>query len=340
MTRNDECSITDDWTYKGLRTIFMENAWLRIGILVDRGSDIFEFRYKPLDVDPLLRLPKGIINPSTHFTQMRNTSNQFEDYYYGGWQEILPNSPGFNYRGAVLGQHGEVSLTPWKHAIVKDSGDEVAVKVWTEPLRLPLRIEKTLSLTKNDAKLTITENLINLGKTHLDIMWGHHIAFGLPFLNDGARIETNATTFSAEPSMPPNRRFKPDKEFAWPHGENIEGVADDARVIPNVEAKPYSDLCYLKGYTENAFYSLTSKTYGIDFNLGWDGALFKYLWLWQERHATKDFPWWGQCYTVALEPWTSPWTSNPQQAIENSDWLRIGAGEKIATKVTASISNP
>jgi hypothetical protein len=68
-----QCSITDDWTYKDMRVVFLENAFLRVGILVDRGSDIFEFRYKPLDVDPLLRLPKGILNPAQDFSQMRDT---------------------------------------------------------------------------------------------------------------------------------------------------------------------------------------------------------------------------------------------------------------------------
>lgn len=130
----ENCTISDDWTYKGMRVVYMENAFLRIGILVDRGSDIFEFTYKPLGIDPLLRLPKGIKNPACEFSQMRFTSNQFEDYYYGGWQEILPNSPSFNYRGAVLGQHGEVALIPWNYAIINNSTEEVSLKVWTEPV--------------------------------------------------------------------------------------------------------------------------------------------------------------------------------------------------------------
>ena len=78
------CVISDDWTYKGMRVVFLENLLLRVGVLVDRGSDIFEFRYKPMDLDPLLRLPKGIVNPTTNFSQIRDTENQFEDYYYGG----------------------------------------------------------------------------------------------------------------------------------------------------------------------------------------------------------------------------------------------------------------
>ena len=82
------CSISDDWTYKDMKVVWLENDYLKIGILVGRGSDIFEFRYKPLDCDFMLRLAKGIRNPLQDFSQMRNTPNQFEDYYYGGWQEI------------------------------------------------------------------------------------------------------------------------------------------------------------------------------------------------------------------------------------------------------------
>src|SRR5690349_3991958 len=140
------CTISDEWTYRGMDVIWMENDDLRIGVLAGRGSDIFEFRYKPFDLDFMLRLPLEIRNPVRDFSQMRDTANQFEDYYYGGWQEILPNSPTFVYRGASLGQHGEVSLVPWQHALLESGPDRVAVKLWARPLRVPVRIEKTLSL--------------------------------------------------------------------------------------------------------------------------------------------------------------------------------------------------
>ena len=52
---NQDCSVTDDWSLKGMKVVYLENAFLRIGILADRGSDIFEFKYKPLDLDFLLR---------------------------------------------------------------------------------------------------------------------------------------------------------------------------------------------------------------------------------------------------------------------------------------------
>ena len=82
-----KCSINDKWTYNNMKVIFMENEFLKIGILPGRGSDIFQFVYKPTGIDLMLKLDKDIINPTEVFSQDRSTTNQFEDYYYGGWQE-------------------------------------------------------------------------------------------------------------------------------------------------------------------------------------------------------------------------------------------------------------
>ncbi len=331
-----KCTISDDWTLNGMNVVWMENDYLRIGILAGRGSDIFEFRYKPKDVDFMLRLSKGILNPNLDFSQMRSTDNQFEDYYYGGWQEVLPNSPGFNYRGASLGQHGEVSLTPWKHAILENSPGKVSVKLWTRPLRVPILIEKTLTLEAGKATLFIDEKLTNESATHLDISWGHHIAFGLPFLKESAKITTNARSFLAEPLMPPNRRFQSGVESVFPNALNINGMEDDASIIPPESAPAYSDLAYLSGFDDAAFYALKNEEKNVGFAVRWDARIFKHVWYWQERYATQDAPWWGSTYAVALEPWTNRWRPNPQDSIDAGEWLKLEAGEVITTRLEAS----
>jgi len=332
-----KCTISDDWIYKNMNIIWMENDYLKIGILAGRGSDIFEFRYKPLDVDFMLRLSKGIQNPRENFSQMRDTPNQFEDYYYGGWQEILPNSPGFVYRGASLGQHGEISLTPWKHAIVNNSEEKISVTLWTRPLRIPIRIEKTLSMVHDEATLYIEEKLINESKTKIDFVWGHHIAFGLPFLKEGAEIESNATKIYSDPIMPDQRRFKPGIETQWPKAIGKDGIEDRADLIPPETAPPYSELSYLYGYGDKGYYSIKNTKHNVGFKLDWDATIFKYVWLWQERYSTQDSPWWGNAYAVALEPWTSMWKDNPEEAIKNGEWLSIDQDEMITTKLSASV---
>lgn len=330
------CTISDDWAYKNMPVVWMENDFLRIGILAGRGSDIFEFRYKPKDVDFMLRLSKGILNPNVDFSQQRGTDNQFEDYYYGGWQEILPNSPAFNYRGAALGQHGEVSLTPWKHAILENSPEKVSVKLWARPLRMPLLIEKTLTLEAGKATLFIDEKLTNESGTHLDLVWGHHIAFGLPFLKEGAKITTNARRFYAEPLMSPNRRFQPGIETDFPNALNINGLTDDVRVVDPENAPPYSDMAYFSGFDDRAFYALKNEEKNVGFAVQWDARIFKHLWYWLERYATQDAPWWGKAYAVALEPWTNRFHPDPKKAIEAGEWLRLAAGEVVTTRLEAS----
>jgi hypothetical protein len=332
-----KCSISDDWTYRGMKTVWMENDYIKVGILAGRGSDIFEFRYKPLDVDFMLRLAKGIRNPQHDFSQMRHTPNQFEDYYYGGWQEILPNSPAFIYRGASLGQHGEISLIPWKYSILDIREDKISLKLWARPLRVPIKIEKTLTMVPDKATLFIEENLCNESRTKLDIMWGHHIAFGLPFLAEGAEIKTNAKKMISEPGMPDHRRFKPGIETRWPECLSKDGEKDDANIIPPASKKPYSELTYLYGFGNQGNYSIRNPKKNVGFSLTWDSNIFKYLWFWQERYATQNAPWWGNAYAVALEPWTSMWKPDAENAIKKGEWLSIKKDQVIITKLSASV---
>lgn len=337
MFPTHSCTISDEWAYRGMQVIWIENDLLRIGVLAGRGSDIFEFRYKPANLDLMLRLPLGIRNPQRDFAQMRDTSNQFEDYYYGGWQEILPNSPPFVYRGASLGQHGEISLVPWQSALLETGPRRVSVKLWTRPLRAPILIEKTLTLEADSPALLIDERLTNEASTSLDLMWGHHIAFGLPFLSDGAKIETNARRFSADPDMPAPRRFATGEQTDWPQAKGTGGEPDDASIIPPVDAPPYSDLAYLSGFDQAAWYVIKEMQHKLGFRLAWDGALFKHVWYWQERYASQDAPWWGRAYAVALEPWTTHFSPDATGSIARGEWLHMDAGQVITTHLEASI---
>lgn len=329
------CSVTDRWTYNGMQVVWMESDLLKIGILVGRGADVFEFRYKLQDVNFLLRLPGDIKNPSQDFAQKRDTNSQMEDYYYGGWQDCLPNSAPFTYRGASYGQHGEVWGIPWSYSILADTPEKVIVKCWVKPMRTPLKIEKTFSLEINSQSLTVSSKVTNEGNTHFDLMWGQHIAFGLPFLENEILVEINAKNMVAEQSMPGHRRFKPGVETLWPEAITTNGSPDNASIILPAGEQPYSDLAYLSGFGNTGSYKIMNQSRKIGFGLKWDAELFKYVWYWHERFGTQDAPWWGNVYTVALEPWTSKWTDDPQAAIDRGEWLKLEAKESIETEIQA-----
>lgn len=100
--RNHGCRISDDWTYKGTRTVVLENELLCVTVLVDKGTDIVEFRYKPLDLDYLLMLLGGIRNPK-HDVPSAAFDEPFHDYYSGGWNDTVPSDgPPNVYKGAVF----------------------------------------------------------------------------------------------------------------------------------------------------------------------------------------------------------------------------------------------
>ena len=334
---SNRCTISDDWKYKDMPVIFMENDFIRVGILAGRGSDIFEFSSRKHGVDFMCRLPKEIHNPNQHFSQLRDTGNQLEDYYYGGWQETLPNSEPFVYRGASLGQHGEISLVPWKHSIIENTPERVSLKLSVRPLRLPLYLEKTLTLKNDSPVLHIEEKLVNESKTTIDFMWGHHIAFGLPFLQEGAELITNATEFVAEKAMPDTRVFDASQPYKWPNVKDKQGNEVQANQIPSVNAEPFCELAYLSGFPDLASYTLWHESQKLGFKVQWDSSVFSHLWFWQEHFATQDAPWWGSAHAVGLEPWTAPYTANPEEAIKNGDWMKLDGGEIIHSKLEASV---
>lgn len=331
------CSLQNEWSLNNMPVVFLENKWIKIGILMGRGSDIFEFTHKKENINLLLKLDKPIHNPREYISQRRDTLNQFEDYYYGGWQEILPNSQPLNYRGASLGQHGEVWLNSWQYSILKNTNEEVSVKCWYRPLRIPLYVEKILTIKFDEPTLFIEEVLTNEASTTVSYMWGHHIAFGLPFLTHGAIVSTNARSFEAEPAMPAKRRFKSGETYDWPMVMDLNNQQTDAQIVPKAGDFPYSELAYLSDFEENAFYTLSDADKKITFRLDWERDNFPYIWFWQERYGILDAPWWGKAYSIALEPWTNKWSANPEKDIEMGLWPSLEPQESRKTSLKATI---
>ena len=80
-----------EYQYKGMSAVLLENEKLRVGVLVGKGTDIFEFNYKPTDTDFVWLAPGGVRNPASYLSTAPDPLATFLDYYPGGWQEIFPN---------------------------------------------------------------------------------------------------------------------------------------------------------------------------------------------------------------------------------------------------------
>ncbi|RPI97153.1 MAG: DUF4432 family protein, partial [Chloroflexi bacterium] len=315
------CRISDEWTCQGMRTVILENDWLRVVVLVDKGSDIVEFRYKPYDLNFLLERP---LRAPRSGDSLGNLA--FIDYYSGGWNEILPNGGApATYKGAQFGQHGEISLIPWRHAIITDTPDQVAVKLWVRAHRTPFYLEKTLTLQGDKAALFIHERLTNEAGEPLHCMWGQHIAFGNPFLLDGARIQVPAQRLRIHAAMDgyEPRRFEPGSESAWPNAHAASGGAADASIVPAYGDESAQEMAYLTELTDG-WYAITNQARRVGFGLRFDHNLYRTIWYWQQLgNVAKGYPWWGRLHTTALEPWTSYPTNGLPEAVQNGTALLL-----------------
>ncbi|MEM7129599.1 MAG: DUF4432 family protein [Chloroflexota bacterium] len=337
--RNHGCRISEDWRFKGMRTLILENDQIRIVIVVDKGTDIVEFRYKPLDLDPLLFLPGGIRNPKQD-SPSAYTDEPFHDYYSGGWNDILPSGGApSSYKGAIFGQHGEISLIPWETALLEDTPQRVSVRCWTRSVRTPFFVEKTYTLEVGRATLQIEESVTNEAGEPMPLTWVQHVAFGRPFLDEGAVIDVPAKRISVHEPMPgyEPRRFQPGVTADWPLTPTPDGDTDNASQIPAYGAKQAQVMAYILDL-EDGWYAVTNQVRKVGFALRFDRSTYPYIWYWQQLgNVAEGYPWWSRTHCAALEPATYYPGGGLGQAVDQGTALILNPGESIQTSLRATI---
>ncbi len=316
----------------GMALVTLENELLRVAVLAGKGADVLELLYKPLDLDFCWAREQPLANPARRPPSAHDDVATYLDWYPGGWQEVLPSggAPAV-HAGAAHGQHGEVHLAPWDHEVVTDAPDEVAVRFRVRLRRLPLLLERTMSLRRGEPLLRIDERLVNESDVEQQLMWGQHVVFGAPFLEPGMRIrvpEGARVLPHADDVGPAGRRIDPrdGSPFAWPHApaaaaDGAPPATVDLSVVPPRGAP--SEMVYLP--------DLPAGWYEIGhpgrpaFRLEWDVRVLPHLWLWQELGATRGYPWHGDAYVVGLEPFSSHPTDGLAEAVANGTALRLAA---------------
>ncbi len=299
--RNYGCRLWE-LAYKGLRMVTLESELLRVSILADKGTDIFEFLYKPLDVDFMWRSPWGVRNPATFVPTSCTNVSAFLDTYEGGWQDCLPTGGDpCEFQGLPFGAHGETPTIPWQYTIVEDSPERVAVRFWVRTYRTPFYVEKEMALERGRAVLAVRERVTNEGRVSMPLMWGQHPALGAPFLDESCVIDlaggrVHCTRLAA------NTRFA-EGVYDWPHVAARAGGAIDLRRVATAEA----DTCDTIRLSElhAGWYAVTNTRRQVGFALAWPLAVYPALWFWQVYGGAYFAPWYGRTYNIALEPFST-----------------------------------
>jgi hypothetical protein len=305
MDEGSGCSVNEVTLPRGVRGVRLENELIAATVLSDKGADISELIFKPHNVDVMWKSPWGLQRPGGRTPSAFESQVTWIEAYEGGWQEIFPSGggPAF-YKGVELNYHGEASMIPWDAKPA--SGDGWAeLRLRVRLTRSPFRIERVMRVESGSPSLLLTERIVNEAGEPMDYMWGHHPAYGAPFLSGACRIDTNAVTIVGDDAhVPATSPLDPNRTYQWPRAGRGEAAVDLTRVPGQDDERAM--LGYLTEFAgEHAWFGITNPELGFGIGMVWPVADFPCAWFWQELHASPGFPWYKGVYVMAIEPGTS-----------------------------------
>lgn len=325
--RNYGCRINDEFTFRGMRVMVMENDLLRISILLDKGTTIFEYLYKPLDVDFMFLNNQGV-RPADRLPTSAHSWGFLTDYYDGGWHEQLPNAgQPSDYGGTEQGLHGEVCLLPWRWSVLEDTPERIRARFWVRTYRTPFLLEKTLTLERGSPILTVEERLTNESSVPQYFMWGHHPTLGEAFLDESCVIDIPARRGRTLPHWTSDNKLVPDADFIWPHAPTRDGGALDLSHVQPRSAQQ-EDAVYLTEL-EAGWYAVTNRRLRLGFGQVWPLEVFPYICLWVVYGGSPGYPWYRQNYNLAVEPQSSI-PEGLAQAVAAGTALRLEGGASLS----------
>lgn len=321
---------------RGVAGIRLENDRVAITLLPDKGADIYEWIHKPTGIDVLWKSPWGLRKPGAGIPSSFDSSVTWIEWYPGGWQVLFPSGGGpCDYKGVELSYHGEASAMFWDVIQLDQNEDAATVQLRTRLARSPFTVTREIVLPADSNAFLLRETIQNDGREPMEYMWGHHPAYGAPFLSGDCRIDTNARTIVADDAYdPPASVMDVGGTFSWPTVSR-DGQTTDLIRVPG-DDEPRASLGYFDGYDEIAWYGITNPSLGIGAGMAWRRDDFPHAWFWQELHASPGFPWYKGVYVMAIEPNTTYPGQGLIAAREKTGTQReLGPGESRTAEIRA-----
>jgi galactose mutarotase-like enzyme len=272
-------------TYQDIDGIVLENAALRVTVLPQWGAKIASLVYKPLTRELLWQeadaaFPKS--NYGGRYGQAQSTG--FDDMFPTISRCFYEGAP---WAGAELPDHGEVRSVPWSYEI-----EAAQLRLWVSGVRLPYRLEKTLSLSNTTLRLTYT--VTNLSTFALDYIWAAHPLFkAVPGMElivpPGMDTIINAV---AGPRLPGYGR-----RYHFPVAALDDGRRENLALVPEYNEQGYQKY-YFAGPVTDGWCLLYDPQHRLNIGVAFPADRVPYLGIW-----VNEGGWSGQ-YNIAPEPAT------------------------------------
>jgi len=304
------CTITDDWSYRGFKTVILENELIRATVLPDAGAKIHEFISKSSGHDFMYHHPHVECRQPVFGVNVDN-------WWTGGMDEAIPTGHPCNYKGEDYPFLGEAWSLSWNYQIRKISDTEVCLYLRRPLIISPLVIERWISLREGDMTLNFRHRITNTGTTPFEFLWGLHPGFAI---TPDYRIDIPAGEMQIEESVPDNRLGMSGTHYNWPYAADKNGNMVDMRKV----APPSSgtmDFHYATGL-KAGWLALTDTKRMEGVALVFRKDVFKSIWLWLVYGG------WRNIYVAAVEAWTG-YPAKLSDAVDHGKYSILKPGETL-----------
>jgi hypothetical protein len=298
-----------------LRTIVLENRFLRLVVLPEAGARIWQITYKPLNADILwnnTKLPPSI--------QALHTS--YDDNWCGGWDDLFPNDEAGLLAGLQVPDHGELWTGAWE---AEPQEQEGAASLHLS-LRTPIThflAERSMHLRRDSCVLEVRYRLTNTGSKALPFLWKLHPAFAV---SDQHRIDFPPMTVVRERDFEGTLETAP-QIFDWPLATTDSGTLD-LRNVPHVSSRAVH-FFYGTGFSDG-WCGLTNRATRLAAGLRFDPQVFSSCWLFATHGG------WNDLNVAVLEPATG-YPFRIQSMIDSGRARVLAPGETLSTTVLFSV---
>ncbi|GGD96712.1 DUF5107 domain-containing protein [Paenibacillus nasutitermitis] len=310
-------AVIRDKICSGNRTIILENERLSVIIIPELGGKIWQITYKPKN-KPLLWNNPELRPGKVAFGE------QFEEVFFGGWDELFPNDMAEVLNGKAQPDHGEVWSLPWAFR-VDDSSAEITVHMWVTAPISNCKVEKWVTLKSGASKLGLRYKITNLSDTDQPFLFKLHPAL---MTDEHCRVDHGARTMVME-NLGQLRGGIRSGPYEWPYLPADNGQTQDMRLClpPSTKVK---EIQYSKEM-DAGWCSVTNTRDGVGFGLAFDPAFFKTLWVF-----TSCGGWGEQQQMVILEPCTG-YPMSVNSGIERGTHQLLKAGQSMETGLVAVV---
>lgn len=305
--------VSDEWSFRGLKAVVMQNEKIRLTVLPELGAKIYDIVYLSKGVNVLWHNPR--IRP-----KRVQFGSRFDDVWSGGWDEIFPNDAESTVGGERYPDMGEVWSVEWDHELRQGRTESTLVTSVSCPIT-PVSITRSITMRKGVARFDCMYEFTNLGRDTVKFLWKIHPAFAI---NSGCRISVPATEGKIDRRY--SARFATEK-YPWPMAVTKGGKKVDISVV-----KPRSNTCslhYLTGLREGKA-TFSDSVNGLRSTIRFQKEIMNNVWLFLAYGG------WRGVFNAVVEPSTS-YPYDLAEAISEGNVAEIDGGGKLRASVSFEV---